>query len=442
MSESTSPPSLWRNGDYVGWWTGNTLSALGTGVSAIAFPLLVLASTGSVSKAGLIGSANLLGVLVTALWGGALADRVSRRAILVAGPLAQGAVLAAVTVLARTDHPSLALLIAASLLSGLLSGVVLGAGTPALARIVPKEQLATANGQAMSRDMLAQLLGAPLGGLLFGVARWLPFGADALSFVFAALGALNIRRPLGPDRDAMAPRTSVFTDIAAGIRFVRVQPFVRFVVVMASVMNMVAQAFLLLLIALVAHRGGGSAAVGLVSATTVAGGFVGSLFAPAVARHFPPRLLLCGAVWVFTVGLAVTALVPQVWEIGLVVCLAQVATVPVNVVLMTYLMRLVPDGMLGRVAAVNRFGAYALEWCGPLLAGLFVAVFGVPGGMLALLIIMVPMAVALMVAPALNVLSTPAEEVTELPLPAPATSPEAIPEQTGPEPGVPSAAQG
>ncbi len=137
MTASVSPPphgpgepvktSLWRNGDYVGWWIGNTLSAVGTSVSAIAFPLLVLAATGSVSKAGLIGSANLVGVLATALWGGALADRVSRRAILVVGPLAQGAVLAGVTLVADLPHPSMPLLVAASLLSGLLSGMVLGA---------------------------------------------------------------------------------------------------------------------------------------------------------------------------------------------------------------------------------------------------------------------------------------------------------------------------
>ncbi len=88
------------------------------------------------------------------------------------------------------------------------------------------------------------------------------------------------------------------------------------------------------------------------------------------------RALLCGAIWVFTVGVAAIALVPQVWEIAVVVFLTQVATVPVNVVLMTYVMRLVPNGLLGRVASVNRFGAYALEWCGPLLAGLFVALFG------------------------------------------------------------------
>jgi len=45
-------PSLWRNTDYIGWWTGNSISALGSSVSGIAYPLLVLYTTGSVGKAG------------------------------------------------------------------------------------------------------------------------------------------------------------------------------------------------------------------------------------------------------------------------------------------------------------------------------------------------------------------------------------------------------
>jgi MFS family permease len=423
--ETIRTRSLWRNSDYVGWWTGNTLSALGTSVTAIAYPLLVLSLTGSVTKAGLIGSANLVGILVMTLWGGALADRVSRRAILVVGPLVQAAVMGGVAALVRTGHAGIAPLVASAVISGLCSGLVLGASTPALRRIVPKEQLGSANGQAMGRDMAAQLLGSPLGGILFAVTRWFPFAADAVSFVFAALGALNIRRPLGPDRQEDAPKTTVTQDVAEGVRFVRNQPFLRFVVIMASVLNMVAQAFLLLLIALVRHRGGGPTAIGVISALTVAGGLVGSVFAPAVARRIRPRLVLCLAIWAFTAGLAVTALVPQIWQIGVVVSLAEIATVPANIVLQTYVMQIVPDQLLGRVAAVNRFGAYALEWTGPLLAGLLAFLFGVAGGMLALLIVMVPLASALVVSRSLDVLNTPLDEVQELAVEQAAVEPKA-----------------
>ncbi len=414
QSEPDPEPSLWRNSDYVGWWTGNTISALGTSVSAIAYPMLVLSLTGSVAKAGFIGSANLIGILVTTLWGGALADRVSRRAILVLGPLAQALVLGGVALLIRSGHTDLPLLAVAAALSGLCAGVVLGASTPALARIVPMERLPAANGQAMTRDLAAQLLGAPLGGALFALARSVPFLADGISFVFAALGALHIRTPLGPDRVDQRQRASMLRDVGEGIGFVRDQPFLRFVVVMASVLNMINQAFLLLLIGLVVYRGGSPGMVGVCVAMTVVGGLIGSLFASRVVARVPARAVLCGGIAIFTIAVVAIAVVPAAWQIAAVVCVAEVATVPANVVLQSYVMRIVPDQLLGRVAAVNRFGAYALEWAGPLVAGLLTVLFGVSGGMLGLLIVLVPLVVALALAPALRVLATPLAEVPAL----------------------------
>lgn len=405
--DRSGPSSLLSSHDYVSWWLGTTLSTLGTSVSTIAYPMLVLSITGSVAKAGLIGSGYLAGILLTSLWGGALADRVSRRAILGLGPLVQAAVLAAVAAEVRFGHPGTVLLAGAALLTGLCSGVVLGAGPPALRRIVPPPQLAAANAQARGRDMAAQLLGAPLGGLLFGFAHWLPFGFDALSYLCASAGALMIRRPLGPDRDSRAERSTVVKDIADGLRFVRGQPFLKFVLAMGSVVNMVEQAFLLLLIALVRHRGGSPAAIGVVSAMMVAGALAGTPFGPVAARRFKARRIVCVNLWVFAGALTAAALVPSIWQLAIVVCLAQVVMVPVNVVLQTYVMQLVPDGFLGRVAAVNRFGAYALEWLGPPLAGLLALLFGLPGGLLALPVVMVPLAVTAMFSRSLGVLDAP-----------------------------------
>lgn len=54
-ASSAARPSLWRNFDYAAWWTGNTVSALGTGMSAFGYPLVVLYATGSVARARLDG---------------------------------------------------------------------------------------------------------------------------------------------------------------------------------------------------------------------------------------------------------------------------------------------------------------------------------------------------------------------------------------------------
>lgn len=411
--DAGAPPSLWRERDYVGWWSGNTVSALGTSVSTIAFPLLVLFATGSVAKAGAISAANLLGVLVTTLIGGALADRFSRKAILVTGPLVQGAALGAVAIAVKAGHTPIVFLAAAAAVSGLASGIIAGAQTPALRRIVPREQLALATGQAMGRDMGAELLGAPLGGFLFSVSRWLPFAGDAVSFAFASLGAAFIRRPLGPDRTAADRAGGIGRDIADGIGFVRREPFLRFTVLWGAALNTVGQAFTLLFIALIRHRGGGPTEIGLISSLALIGGLAGAVVGPAVARRVRPRMVMYASAWSFTGALALAAAMPRPWEIGLVLMLGMMAMVPLNIVLQAKLVQVVPDELSGRVAAVGRFGTQGLEWTGPLLAGLLVALFGVPGAVLALTVPTAGLAVALHLTRVLRILDQPMTEADD-----------------------------
>jgi MFS family permease len=373
-----------------------------------------LFATGSVAKAGLISSAQLIGLLVCSLWGGVLADRVSRRGILMAGPLVQGAILGGVAGLAGSGHVTIGLLVLAAMLSGLASGVVLGASTPALRRIVPKEQLPAATGQAMGRDMAAGLIGSPLGGLLFAVARWLPFGADAVSFCFASLGAALIRTPLGPERSAVPAGRTVFEEIGAGIRFVAREPFLRFVTIWASLANTISEAFVLLLIALVKYRGGRPAEIGVVVSIALVGGIIGAVVAPVVAKHVRARLLMYIAGWAFVATVVLVAWARRPWEIGVIVFFTMLVNAPLNVVVAAYEVRLVPDQFSGRVSAAGRFGVYGLQWTGPLIAGLLASTFGVPGAMLALAVVLVPLVLALHVTRSLGVLGVPADQVEEV----------------------------
>jgi len=406
-------PSLWHNRDYMGWWTANTVSVLGTSMSAIAYPLLVLYTTHSVAKAGIITAAYMIGTLATTLWGGALADRVSRKAIMIVGPAIQAAALAVVALLVARYRSPIPVLAACAFTSGLAFGLTQGASTPALRRIVPKEQQAMATGQELGRDMAAEIIGAPLGGLLFSVTRWLPFAADAISFLFASAGAAIIRRPLGPDATTR-PRASMVADIRSGISFVRRYRFLRFVIIWVSLFNMVAQGFILLFIALVKYRGGGPTTVGLISSVALIGGVIGAAAGPALLRKIRARMVLYAAIWTFVGCFGLVAIATRPWQIGLILLVAMLGVAPLNIVLESYLVRLVPDSFSGRVSAVNRFGALSLQWCGPLLAGVVADQFGPPGGAIALMLMLVPLALALHVSRSLGVLEQPVERVAEL----------------------------
>jgi MFS family permease len=413
----TVTPSLWRNTDYMGWWTGNTLSILGTSMSTLAFPLLILFRGGSVTEAGLVTAADMIGLAATTLLGGAIADRFSRKAILVVGPLLQGVAMAALVLVIRHDSASVPVLFSFALGIGAIYGLTAGAMSPALRRIVPRDQLATATSAAFGRDAAAELVGAPLAGVLFSVAPWLPFLADAGSYLFAAVGSAAIRRRLGPERGPDRSESSVVDDIRYGLRFVRTQPFLRFVVVWGSLLNIVVTGIELLFIALVRHRGGGPTTVGVVSSVALVGAVVGAVVAPGLLEKVSARRVLYVAQWSFVAAFAFVAVVPRPWEIGAVLFFAMLTVAPLNVVLNAYMVRLVPDEYNGRVSAVVRFGASSLQWIGPLLGGGLASLLGVPLGVLALAVATLPLAVMLHVTRSLDVLDQPIGEVEEFRVP-------------------------
>ena len=88
----------------------------------------------------------------------------------------------------------------------LLTGVATGVSGPsemsAVRSVVPPEQLSTALSQSQARQHVGALLGGPLGGILYGVTRWLPFAFDAVSFAAYWLLAGRLRT------DLSAPRTT------------------------------------------------------------------------------------------------------------------------------------------------------------------------------------------------------------------------------------------
>ncbi|CCK30435.1 hypothetical protein BN159_6056 [Streptomyces davaonensis JCM 4913] len=430
-------PSLWRNRDYLSWWTGNGLSTLGTSVSTLAFPLLMLYETGSATQAGTITVLHMLGKLGTLAVGGALADRISRRAILCVVPLIEALAMGAVALLVYRGDPAVLALDLLALVSGLAAGLKIGVSTPVLRRVVPKEQIANATAQGMGRDMVLQLLGAPLGGLLYSAARWIPFLFDALSFVFVTLGTLFIRRPLGPDRKNDEQRPGLLTEMGDGLRMIRRSDYLRFTIAWGALLNTVAQGFTLLFIVLVQHRGGSPTAVGVVTSLAVAGGVVGAVLGPTLMQQLGARRVLHAAAWIFVASFAVVGLVPEPWQIGLVMMVGMISMVPMNVVTESYEVRLVPDAYLGRVAATSRFCFQGVQWVGPLAAGVLADTLGPESAALVLAGVMAVLAVVLHLGRRnLALLDSPLADVQELPAPNDRDPQDEDPQDQDPEDGV------
>ena len=423
---------LWRNRDYTGWWLGTTVSDFGTALSTVAYPLLILAVTGSAARAGFVGSAEGIGTLATMLLGGALADRYSRRTILIAAPLAQALAVSTVVVAIATGHVNVAHLAAVGFVQGLIGGLVGGADFAALRRVVPPAQLPTAFAQLQGRTMAIRLAGPTTGGFLFTVTRWVPFLADALSFLAAALGVALIQRSLGPDQDDHNPSTPapanaeltehepsipprsepVLTSIAAGFHYIRSNAYLRFLTAWVAVANACITGMLLLVIILVRSHHGSATLVGATTSLGAVGGLTGSFLSPRIARHVPGRLLIITVSWLLALGLAAIALVPWPWAIGTLLALMMFLIGPINVVFDTYEARMIPDALMGRVTSAINFGAASIRWLGPLAAGFLAAALTPTVATLIIAAILAATAAGTHVARGLHVLNQPIDQIT------------------------------
>ena len=176
------PVALWRNRDYVLLWSGQMISSVGTRVSMLAFPLLVLAITHSPAQAGLIGAMRALPYALLILPAGALVDRWNRKRVMILCDIGRAIALGSIPIALIIGHLTIAQLYIVSLVEGTLFTFFGLAETACLPQVVSKEQLPTAAAQGMVIDSVSELIGPSIGGVLYSIGRAVPFLTDAISY--------------------------------------------------------------------------------------------------------------------------------------------------------------------------------------------------------------------------------------------------------------------
>src|SRR5260370_28066593 len=175
------PKSLWLNLDYMLLWSGQMVSNVGTQVSTLAFPLLILALTNSPAQAGFAGALRALPYVIFSLPAGALIDRWDRKRVMILCDTGRALSLASIPVALATGHLTIIQLYLVSLIEGTLFVFFNIAEAACLPRVVPKEQLPAATAQNMATDGVTTLIGPSLGGALYTAWSVAAFLADAIS---------------------------------------------------------------------------------------------------------------------------------------------------------------------------------------------------------------------------------------------------------------------
>jgi hypothetical protein len=358
---------LRRNRDFLLYQGGGLLSTFGSGISGIAYPLLTLSLTHSAAKTGYVGAVEFAPLVLLSVPAGIAADRFDRRLLMIASD-AVGAtslgLLAAAVLTGRAEFWMVALVAFVDM----SAAVVYRSGSSgAMKAVVPQPQLADASSVTMARMSTVRLVSPPLGGVLFGLSRGLPFLVDSVSYLFSTASLLLMRTPFQEERVPGAR-----TPFREGLVYFWSIPFLRTTVGMIAASNVVAVGAPIAVIILAHREGLSSAAIGGFIAIQGVLLLVGSAVSPLLRRLFPMRLILLSEFWM---ALVYTAFViyPNVWVLAACTALHAFWFPNTDSAIQAYSYALIPDRLLGRAMAASNTLRAGSAPLGPLLAGLLLA---------------------------------------------------------------------
>lgn len=381
-SEQTLTPAqpavpLWRNRDFLLLWIGKAISDVGSGVSNLALPLLVLAITGSPAQAGLVTALEAVPPLLLNLPAGALVDRLDRKRLMLVCDVIRGLNLAALPLALALHHLTLLHLCLFALIEGACAVFYNLANIACLPRLVARDQLPAAVAQREVTEGAVILLGPSLGGILFAAGRALPFIADAVSYAASVISLLFIRTPFQGERATTAINLSqIYVQIREGMLWLWRHRLMRFMALIYGLFALTFSGSPLCVIVIAQQRRASSVTIGVIFALGGVGGILGALLGPYVQRRFRFGRILPVLTWIYALLWPLYVVMPLPLLMGVVECATMINDQVYDIVWPSYRIASIPDALQGRVTSAFRLLSYTLRPVGLALTGLFIQSIG------------------------------------------------------------------
>lgn len=298
-----------RHRSFALLWAGAFTSNVGTWMETVGVGILVTTTTHQAGWTGLVAAAAFVPNAFLGPLGGALADRLPRRRVLLTTTTVQTLLAGTLTLLAATDsaHPGVVALIV------LAAGCAMALGFPSymalLPDLVPRDDLPGAVALSSAQWNLGRVIGPALAGVVigFGGFEW-AFGLNTVSFLAVIAVVLSLRLP----PPAPVQEASIFASIRAGARFARADPGLRVVISYMALNSLLAAPFIALVpaVALKVFGNGDFGTALLVTAQGIGAVLMGLSLGPLFAR-FGSRRVLVGVLGGLPVALLAYAAAPN-----------------------------------------------------------------------------------------------------------------------------------
>lgn len=378
MPKSTLGANFWR------FWSASVISQLGDGMRVTALPLLAAAITSDPFQVASVSAAVWTPWLFFGVIGGVVVDRVDRRRLMRTGQFLRLVVMGGLAVAIVAGLEAIWLLILVAFLIGIGEVFVDSSLQAAIPQLVEERNLDTANGRMGAAELGGnELVGPPLGGLLFNIGHAVPFVGDAISFGVSGLLLGTVRGDFRPASDGKAAQ-SAWRDVKEGMSWLLRDQILRSIAIAIGVINLAFMAFggIYVLFAREILRLG-PVGYGLIISAGAAGGLLGSVIANRVIRRIGRgNALIVGlalsGVASALIGLTSTAIVAGGlgFTIGIMIAVTNVAGRSLRQVL-------TPNRLLGRVVSASRVFGYGTIPVGAAIGGWLADAFGLRAPFLA-----------------------------------------------------------
>jgi MFS family permease len=362
-------------------WTGQTVSQIGDAAFVVALGWRAFTLTGKASSLGIVLMVESLGLVATLLIGGVLADRYSRKLLLIGSDGVRALVIGALALVDAGGHLTFGVLIGFVALHGLASGLFQPAFGGILPLLVDDPSLGSANALVGISRQAAFVVGPAIAGVVYGLAGSSAiFAVDAASFVVSAV-FVAFARPRAYER---APSEGLRRELTTGFRYVVKVPWLWITIGTFSLVLLVGYAALQVLLPKVVEEewNGGVGAYGLLFTLQGVGMVIGSVVlgqtSPAHRRGtLIYSLFVANSAFGVLLGLSPWYAGAAVLQVARGFCIGFAITL-----WDTMVMQRVPRQMLSRVISMDWFGSLGLLPAG---LGIWAALSGLaaPGTLIA-----------------------------------------------------------
>lgn len=375
-------------------WIGQGVSFTGFQLTAVAISVQVYELTRSSLWVGLLGPANLVPLIIFGLWGGAVADAIDRRRLLIAGSVVTWVSTFGLLLQALLHVGSVLLIICLVVVQSIGFAITSPTRGAVVPRLFAPAMVPAANTLTFTASQVSLFVGPMLGGLTVGHGGFaIAYGIDAALFTVGMYAA--VRLPPLPPRGEITPG---LRSVLGGLRFLGTSP----VLLMSFVVDLIAMGVAMpraLFPEVAMARFGGEEAVGWLVAAMAVGGVMGGLMSGWIGRIRRQAIALIAAVAVWGLAIAASGLVGSLWLAALLLAVGGAADLVSGVYRQSMLQTYAPDEMRGRLQGVFTVVVAGGPRLGDLRAGALGAAVGatfswVGGGVAcAILVVIVGLAV-------------------------------------------------